>query len=142
MTFDPFNNRVSFGLLSKEEKAILQAEGPWERYNDFNRSWVSVRGDSDWFSYYTYRRTKPTVIMPTVDWSCFGDGVKAVAADKDGRVFAYNTCDLEVHGNAWGHRDVASYTRYSHVDWSFAPHAYNRGTCDWKDSLVLRPTGA
>jgi hypothetical protein len=25
------------------------------------------------------------------------------------------------------------------VSWGHPPHAYTRGNCDWKDSLVLRP---
>jgi hypothetical protein len=130
MTFDPFTNRVPFGLLTDEEKAALQSEGPWDYFAGAN--WW--KAEPNWMDGIVYRRAKPSVIMPTVDWSCFGPAVKAVAADKDGRVFAYTSTDAKASENVWHHGGS-----FLEIGWAFPPHAYTRGTCDWKDSLVLRP---
>ena len=138
MTFDPFTNRVPFGLLTDEEKAALQAEGPWEAWQDAFQKWWAC--DSlGWHHFGVYRRAKPPVIMPTVDWSFFAPHIKAVAWGSGGIGIAYAgipICQPNRHPiGSWSLPDHPSYT----LD-ILPSKAVSRGNCDWKESLVLRPT--
>lgn len=140
MTFNPYENRIPFGLLTDAERRELTFEGPWE-YFDEDGVWSPLHGgDPAWIPVRAYRRApKPAAIMPTVDWSCFGPAIKAVAWEPDGRAFTY--CGIPTaHENprTWvrpDQRDALDVAR------CYPAHAVTRGTCDWKDSLVIRPEG-
>lgn len=132
MTFDPFSNRVQFGMLTDEEKALLQSKGPWEYY--IGDSWWKT--EPAWVFTTVYRRAKPHVIMPTVDWSCFGPNVTAAAWSENGSGSAFLRVIPTKYGNVWS---SGSFAAYEVTLLAYPPSAYNRGNCDWKDSLVIRP---
>jgi hypothetical protein len=138
MTFNPYENRVQYDLLTTEERDELMREGPllvWiPEFND----WMSVdrgrnfRGDAVYC-----RAPKPDAVMPTVDWSCFGPAIKAVAWGSDGESWAF-TGNPVVNPRGWSNFGICGAYRL----FTFYPaRAVTRGTCNWKDSLVLRPEG-
>jgi hypothetical protein len=132
MTFDPMTNLIQWGLLTDDEKAALKnCGGPWVVYNSLE-GWHPC--SPYWDFYAIYRQATPDIIPASVDWSCFGPDIVAVAADEDGRVFAYLA--VPSSGPAvW----KAACGMYHAVTIAFPPHAYVRGTDIWQNSLVVRP---
>lgn len=77
-------------------------------------------------------RIKPT--KPSIDWSHVADEYKWLATDKHlGKSFLYADKPEIGDDEMWlGDSDWSSADSYK---------SFKRGTCDWKDSLVMRPEG-
>lgn len=72
-----------------------------------------------------------------IDWSHVAPEFKAMARDDEAEsAFAYTEAPF-LDGGKWEHRGFW----HSHGDsvQASAFASYKRGTCDWRDSLVLRP---
>jgi hypothetical protein len=130
MTFDPKTNRIPFGLMTNDETAALKnCGGPWVVYHV--NTWHTI--DPSWMCGSIYRQATPAIIPASVDWSCFGPDIVAVAADKSGDVRAYEGIP-KVNMDYWW-TDC-----YTHpVSGLFPAHAYIRGADIWQNSLVVRP---
>jgi hypothetical protein len=73
---------------------------------------------------------KETTAKPSINWDHGGDLFNAMATDESGETWLHEK--IPTLGNTvWWNR---GWTRRAAVFNSFTP-----GTCDWKDSLVLRP---
>jgi hypothetical protein len=100
MTFCPFTNRIAYGLLTNEEKKILEAKGPWEIYTgDLGGAWKQLC-DPRWLLSATYRRKKMPVIRRVEMYTSHPPGPWGYTADtcKSGRThkIKFNVVDGEV----------------------------------------------
>jgi len=90
--------------------------------------WGSEKNPS-WSDSIYYRKA---VTKDSVDWSHVDKKFVAMARDADDKAFLYDIREVRPHTSdwegAWG--DIKSVEVFS---------SYKKGTCDWKDSLVLRP---
>lgn len=137
-----------FGLLDevhgKGTQAALKAHGgPYEIYTTVN-GWqdfvlYALNGKENCVSDWCHRshaiRVKPVTFIPdSIDWSHVAGGFDWMARDEDGEPHHYDA-EPEVAMSHWligGGGELAI---------SAASHAsYRRGTVDWRDSLVRRPT--
>jgi hypothetical protein len=131
MTFDPMTNRIPWGMLTDDEKTVLKGcGGPWVVFNQLE-GWHPC--NPYWDSYAVYRQAIPAIIPASVNWSCFGPDIVAVAADYDGDVYAY-VGNPHILRYAWGVDGEGCYPISL-----FSPHAYVRGTDIWQNSLVVLP---
>ena len=109
-------------------KACLDAK-PLQQSRD-QQQWFEV-GNPNWNDRELYIRVKPTpVTYPTVDWSLLKDEWIAIAKDENGKHYAYTGVPQE-------DRDV-----WSRGNQSLSLSSFNLvtdNTCNWKDSLILRP---
>ena len=75
------------------------------------------------------------VTYPTVDWDRVPPRVNYIAANENGAVLAYDRKPTLYHRHFGG----TLKTWYLNSIGRFAIN-YNRGTCDWQDSLIMRPS--
>jgi hypothetical protein len=138
MTFDPKTNRIQFGLMTDDEKAALKnCGGPWELLGkppSFAKigAWHKTFSPA-FFPSGVYRQIAPVIIPASVNWSCFGPDIVAVAADEDGGVFAFKKLPKPNNSDWYGPGFPIRVTG------NFPPHAYIRGADIWQNSLVVRP---
>jgi len=104
-----------------------------EYYNESLGKWCDV-----WAAYkilempsFEYR-IKPT--KPSIDWSHLGDEFVQIAIDQNGQSFAFTSGQLIALEDYWKCTDTTKFASLEGFK-SFKP-----GTCDWKDSLVQRPS--
>lgn len=92
--------------------------------------WIAgvIMGSFD-FENYQYRVASR---KPSVDWSHVADWIWAIARNKDGRSYGYD-CEpiFSRNHNCWG-----AAGRMTSMD---AVASYDPGTCDWTESLIIRP---
>lgn len=69
------------------------------------------------------------VTKPSINWDHVHPDYKWMATDQNGKVFLHTT-KPHIDGDSWTGNLYAYTCSYA----SFVP-----GTCDWKDSLVVRP---
>ena len=69
-----------------------------------------------------------TGTQPSVNWDHLRPDLVAIARDEDGNGYAYAKVPDVMDNGWWGEGLSVSH---------FA--SYNPGTCDWRDSLVMRP---
>jgi hypothetical protein len=137
MTIDMTNNRVSYGLLTDEEKAALHEH--WEAGGV-----VEYYCEGVWFQYapsWLYNVIYRTVPLPktqdVIAWDRLPDWAEWVARDEiDGAIHAYDANEpwLTAEGGVW----LTSWD-YRRID-DF-PGIVQIGTCDWTDSKQRRPRG-
>lgn len=118
--------REPLALLDEETKEALKAHGGPYQMADRD-GWIYHDGIPAWYSRFTYR-VAPTT-KPSIDWDVFTDDVVAIAVDGSDRGWCFFSLphlgDLYWHG--------AQPRRIEFLA------SYKRGTCDWRDSLVIRP---
>ncbi len=89
MTFDPYTNRVPFGLLTPEEQQVLRGcDAPWEYWGD-NTWWPA--GNPLWAESGVYRAVRPADAAPS----------PAPADDRDLTIRAA----LAAWGGIWGNAE-------------------------------------
>lgn len=93
--------------------------------------WIELRDPH--FENECEYRIKPT--KPSIDWSHLGDDFVQIATDKNGEAYAFTDGKLDQSNDFWKCHEKMKYASLK----GFA--SFNRGTCDWKDSLVQRPEG-
>lgn len=133
MTFDPFTNRIPFGLLTTKEQKALKAAGPWEFANPSQGPDFMVIAKPMWFPDFVYRRVAPPktgISIPKTLLAHLPPWVKWFAQDKDGTVWGHEKKPARLN-SVWTVQDgnFMRLTRFIGVE---------PGICDWKDSPVSR----
>ena len=118
--------------VPEKHKAIAHAwvdgaEIEWRNTALSGREWVVVRFPT-WEADWEYRIA---LAKPSINWEHVSPEYVALATDSDGNSFIYTRIP-EATANTW---TAACPCRSAEVFQSFV-----KGTCDWKDSLVLRPS--
>jgi hypothetical protein len=126
MTIDMTNNRVPYGLLTDEEKAVLhdheKAGGAFVFYGDEDSMWHPAI--PIWTDEVVYRTVPlPEKTQDVIAWDRLPDWAEWVERDMDGRVWCYGDGGVI-------HRRIDDF-----------PGIVQIGTCDWKDSKQRRPRG-
>lgn len=134
-----YNNTTPWLLLSEDQRNALMAHHEsggrveeWDAYGDDGPGWSPpmdpfVQPDT------AYR----AIAMPDqIDWTHVADWVLAIARDEDGRVHGYDH-EPKPAEIAWIPNGGADQfcEMFSHA-------SYRRGTCDWRNSLMLYPGAA
>lgn len=133
MTFDPFTNRIPFGLLTEEEQAALQAQGPWECHVQA-RGWVDAPAKPGWYNDTIYRRAPLPVdgiYIPPGILAELDPRITCFAADEDRSVWGYD-CGPSLLSNIWG---VGANLI---INLSSTFPAVRPGNKPWRESLVTR----
>lgn len=129
-SFDMFNNRVPFGLLSEEEqKALKKWKGDLEVYcSDGN--WSKIH-NLIWHYNSTYRAKPLPIIKPSINWDHVSKEYNWLAVDGDGTAFLHKNKPYLAE-RRWTHNisGAAGVRTFS---------SYSRGNAPWQDSLVQRP---
>ena len=125
MTIDMTNNRVSYGLLTDEEKAALheheKSGGEFLHTCDGETDWEALSAPN-WCENMVYRTVPlPEKTQDVIAWDRLPDWAEWVSLDMDGSVWCYGD------GGAL-HRRIDDF-----------PGIVQIGTCDWKDSRQRRP---
>ena len=131
MTFNPTENRIPFGLLTKEEQEALKAwPHGWEAY--IGPNWDPVLKPS-WTHYIAYRG-KPAPLVPDyINWDHVAPQFICMARDQ-GAPTAF-LCEKPLLKGEYLWRIVGA---YKYLDAGvFA--SYRKGTVSWDQSLVWRP---
>lgn len=84
--------------------------------------------DPVFYDYVQYR----IKCKPWIDWEHVSDDVVAMATDDDGDSSLFH--GEPVKSSGWWHRDGEGFIVNPNIFASFT-----RGTCDWRNSLVMRP---
>lgn len=138
--FDIYNNRIPLGLLSAEERTALMAhDGDFEWWNAWCIEWLVHDKEYCLEDALTYRAVKPAPTPDVYPWDALDDQIVAVARDRDGDVYGYTDEDVEFSVIRWNTRSPGQ-----------GENSFNLtgivkitiGTCDWRDSLQLRPKEA
>lgn len=79
-------------------------------------------------AHYQYR----IKCKPSINWEHVSDDVMAMATDDDGDSSLFR--GEPVKSSGWWHRDGEGFIVNPNIFASFT-----QGTCDWRDSLVMRP---
>jgi hypothetical protein len=137
MTIDMTNNRVTYGLLSDEEKAALheheKAGGEFLFTCGCDQDWEPLSSPNWlWLDNIIYRTDPLPKTQDLIAWEKLPDWVEWVARDGDGTVFAYDE-EPECRGDEW----VFGGSECTRID--YWPGIVQVGTCDWKDSKQRRP---
>jgi hypothetical protein len=119
-----------------EKIAVMQAALEGKKIellalNNKEAGWIVVTGDLS-FNWYDYDYRVKELTKPSIDWKSVHQKFKWLARDSNGSAFLFpnkpKMCEY-----CWILRgDI------SHAAEPFA--SYVHGTCDWKDSLVERPS--
>lgn len=83
-----------------------------------------------WLDYWEYRIA---LTKPSINWEHVAPEYVALATDRDGSSYIFTRVP-EATANTWG---TGYPCKGAEIFQSFV-----KGTCDWKDSLVLRPSAA
>ncbi len=139
MTFDPYENRVPFGLLTDDEKAALKAHhGPVQFYIHHHAIWELI-DNPIWAHGTIYRAVRPAPellwIAPEV-WRVLDPKWQWAAADKSGSVWVYQGKPKATSSKLWVPDDACQ-----RIDETLAPHLIRRGAVPWDKSLIQRPDG-
>ena len=134
MTADLTKIDVPFGELDRETQlALFEAWLDGEKLEwEYNSAWARFDGSGPtWHSKSTYR-VRPEPLTPdAIDWSHVAPEFKWMARESIGGTFLWPEKPISAAGG-WHDGGVFISARY------FA--SYKRGTVDWKDSLVERPS--
>ena len=132
MTHKPFKD-----LTDAEKGALLLAHhrGEWIEH----KAWRDPSLEDIWYRDMTpqwragliYRIAPEPKTPDTIDWSHVSDDIVAMTRDEGDRYSKFY-CAIPIAGKSyWMGEEVGSSGRFF--------TSYHRGTCDWKDSLVIRP---
>jgi hypothetical protein len=127
-----YTNERAYCFLSEAEQAELEAakkEGRVVYLDGFGEEWRE-KNTGRFCKTTVYRITKPELTKPSIDWDHVEDWVTCMATDVNGVT------------NQWEYVPAAG-------DWvwynggisasAMGFKSFRPGTCDWKDSLVMRP---
>lgn len=106
--------------------AKVEARNPKSKYPAFNE-WQIIEPPA-WLEDWEYRIK---LTKPSINWEHVAPEYVALATDSDGNSFIYTRIP-EATANTW---TAACPCKSADVFQSFV-----KGTCDWKDSLVIRPS--
>lgn len=119
----------------EEAEPIYRAfnEGrPIEEYNFVGNPWQTVHNPNPIWRISTYR-VKQT--KPSINWEHLKPEIVAIAEDEDGELWGYSIKPfLSEEEGAWL---LHSLEGDGYILDGYA--SYVPGTCDWKESLVIRP---
>jgi len=121
-----------FGLLDDDTQARLKAwPHGWECFDK--------RGWKVWEPYWaftaTYRAKPAPLTQDTVPWGQIPKSLDRAARDKNGQAHVFTvTPKIDEARGEWLGGGTSFRIDHVHV-------GYQRGTCDWKDSLQRRPEG-
>lgn len=123
------HNMKPFGELEREEQiALFEA---WldgkeiEFYNPHVDTWFS--GDPNWTKGLSYR-IKPT--QPSINWDHVHPDYIALTEEESGEPHLHKVKPVNTSRYGW-HSSSKAIAR-THA-------SYKAGTCNWQDSLVMRP---
>lgn len=122
--------------VEKKHRAVAHAwvdgaEVEWRPLGS-NEPWRPIAGNLiSWaeFNEYRIKPTKPT--KPSIDWSHVDKRYNWLAKNDDGNAFLYDRVPW-----SQGYAFVGWAGSYVRAD---AFSSYSPGTCDWRDSLIVRP---
>jgi hypothetical protein len=144
MTIDMTNNRVPYGLLTDEEKAVLhEHEKAGGRFlytltGDFwldSRIAAPSRAPASPIPSGTYRTVPLPKTQDVIAWDRLPDWVEWVARDESEEIHAYDNNDPYLQGkNDEWLTDNGCYRRIDDF-----PGIVQIGTCDWTESKQRRP---
>lgn len=130
----------AFGQLSRQEQ--LDLFSAWldgkviEYYNINNEEWEPIIGCKPlWLDNTVYR---VAITKPSIDWKQVSLPFRWLAKDADGVAYLFTGKPFLENYLYYGEWCVSNGAQYS---LALSHVSYNPGTCDWKDSLVERPTG-
>jgi hypothetical protein len=127
MTIDMTNNRVSYGLLTDEEKAALHEHKKAGGGFCVTRPLpVSEAAGTSWVPDAVYRTLPLPKTQDVIAWEKLPEWVEWVARNNSGEVWAY---DAERFYSYNGRR----------IRIDDFPGLVQIGTCDWKESKQRRP---
>lgn len=130
---DMTNNRVPYGLLTKEEKAALheheRAGGKLKHLYDPD-VWVDTNS-IHFYDALIYRPVPLPLTQDVIAWEKLPDWVEWVARQQDNRVYAA-AIDMEMYAGLW-----ISQSGVTRID-EF-PGIVQIGTVDWTESKQRRP---
>ena len=129
MNFDPTTNRVAFGLMTEEERAVMTSwPYGWEYFS--GEKWHYSSMASRWSTAAVYRGKPAPLVPDSIDWSHVSDEFVCMARDADGDVYLYAGA-ADISGSLWS----------SEHDYTSArgQASYRKGTVQWNQSLVWRP---
>lgn len=122
-----------FGQLFRETQLALFSawvDGRRVMYCASNGEWQPCFQNPLWYEDTAYRIAPLPKTPDSIDWSHVAPQYIAIARDDDGLAYFYKT-EPRQFGSVW--RAAGGTIRaVSHA-------SYVRGTCDWRDSLVMRP---
>ena len=128
-----YNNERAYCFLSEAEQAELEAAQKEVRvvFLSLSDSWKKLSdSQTQFYGPSVYRITKPELTKPSVDWDHVADWVTCMATDQHGENYFFGSRPAR---STWGWTPFGRYAMVGPFK-SFRP-----GTCDWKDSLVMRP---
>lgn len=131
---DLTKNKTAFGLMSdKGQRALREAFDSGETLLYYSRYGGWVPKSSDVLNRtIIYRLAKPT--QDEIDWSHVSDDIVAIARNEGmTKSWLYIKAPTAFSDSTWMGGTTMGTTK------NFA--SYKRGTCEAKDSLVLRPKG-
>jgi hypothetical protein len=134
MTVDMTNNRVPYGLLTDEEKAVLHEH---EKAGGKMEFWCGIWEELDTPSFLNgmiYRTASLPKTQDVIAWERLPDWVEWVARDADFEVLGHSLEPNISRDSTW-----LDHCQRRRID-DF-PGIVQIGTCDWKDSKQRRPRG-
>jgi len=123
-----------FGLLSKKtQKRLVKAHEAGDVIDKWSGSgWLVMSGSNSFLPQVTYRLAEPT--QDEIDWSHVSDDIVAIARNEwMTNSWLYTKAPTSFSSGKWVGGTSMGTTQ------NFA--SYKHGTCEAKDSLVLRPKG-
>ncbi len=131
---DIYNNKIPFGLLSQEEQEELNAhQGDFNYWSYCTYEWKKLPSRPVWCFEVVYRAVKPIPTKPSINWDHVSEEYNWLARDNDGVGYLYPRKPISYeYSGSWREGGMALRAR------SFS--SYQPGNCEWKDSLVRRPT--
>jgi hypothetical protein len=126
-----YDNERAYFFLSDAEKAELEAAN-----NEGRVMFLSVTGDfvgqpmGSACKNLVYRIAKPEPTKPSIDWDQVVPWLNYMAMNSSGVVY-FHECKPELGETVWFSAGRGGNAQ-SHI-------SFKHGTCDWRDSLVMRP---
>ena len=121
---------VPFGMLDTNTRARLGSLRGVEFYD--GTRWVDKK-ISHFSGSNTYRQKPSPRTKPSVDWSHLHDDFNYIATDMSGASFGYEHKPLLSEA-------IFSYEMGGKVFPLEGLASFKAGTCDWRESLVMRPS--
>lgn len=127
-----YTNERAFCFLSEAEQAeLIEARKEGRVVFLAGLNWSQTGAREPMAINGIYRITKPAPTKPSIDWDHVEDWVTCMATDEDGETNHWERVpELSRVGRWRSGGKCASAKGFK----SFRP-----GTCDWRDSLVMRP---
>lgn len=130
MTFDIYTNRVPFGLLNDDEQIqLMEHDGAIEAYYGGQDMFLQIDSPS-WRRIVVYRAVRPALTKPSINWDHVADEFIAMVTDENKSTWLYEKIPNDIDLYWDDGRNAIPARTFS----SFVP-----GTCDWRNSLVIRP---